>query len=90
MLNTKKSEGILLSIQTELFNSNYDDICFYNPSLIKSSELPIERTKFYNKAENNFHTRVSKYEKIYKPPFIIRIKVLVYNILQQLKMIHHS
>ena len=90
MLNTKRSEGILLSIQTELYKSNYDDICLYNPSLIKSSELPIERTKFYNKAENNFHTRVSKYEKIYKPPFIIRIKVLVYNILQQLKMIHHS
>lgn len=90
MLNTKKSEGILLSIQTELYNSNYDEICLYNPSLIKSSELPVERTKFYNKAENNFHNRVSKYEKIYKPPFIIRIKVLAYNILQQLKMIHHS
>ena len=82
-LNTDIGRTFIERIQMVLCQTSYDDLCVRNKCLLHSVEVPKNRQVFYDCDGLSFNEKIKKYRKRpQRPPLIICLKIMVYNILK--------
>lgn len=82
LANTIKGMKCLVELDIEKCDAAYDDVCRYNPALVRSVELNEKRKIFYSDGVKKGVIR--SVAVLTRKPFVLRCKISVYNFLVKL------
>nr|KHM47488.1 F420H2:quinone oxidoreductase [Coprobacter secundus] len=82
LVNTERGQALVNSIDAVQHEANYKDIIRYNPSLVRSSEIPSKRMEFFSGLPKYGMLRTT--ERLTRNPFILRCKNAIHNSLKKL------
>lgn len=85
IINTERGQKLVNSLtpHTVQHEANYKDIIHYNPSLVRSSEIPSKRMDFFAGLLNG-RGMLRTTERLTREPFISRCKNVIHNSLKKL------